>query len=341
MQGPTNRNEHHRLWHWRVASRLFIVGALATLGPAQAQPEALRIVVGFSAGGSADQWARLMADGLSREMRRPVIVVNQPGAGGNLAAEAVSRSKPQDDVLFMTGASQHGAGAALNTGARFDPEKDFTPIAPIAESLNVVVVRASSPYNSLQSLLASASRPGASLTYGSPGIGTSPHLAGELLRYRTGAHLVHVPFRGAANALTDLIGGHVDMMVVTLTVVREQLAAGRLRALAVLAPQRSHALADVPTAREAGVSNVEMRVWGGLVGPPNMPAAKADDLNRLVGILQESPAFAARLEAMGSGPFRLDRVAFSTFIHDELVTWRKIVKDAGITVEPAEAVAPK
>lgn len=324
-----------RALSWCLAACAFTAPALA-----QAPQEPLRIVVGYSAGGSADQWARILAPRLSAEAGRPVIVENHPGAGGNVAADLVSRSGARSSLLYMTGASQHGAGAALNTGARWDPERDFTPIAAVAESVNVVVVRAASPYDSLQSLLAAGMRGDRPLTYASPGAGTSPHLAGELLGHRTGARLVHVPYRGASNALTDLMGGHVDLMVVTLTVVREPLLAGKLRALAVLSPQRSPALAAVPTAREAGVPGVEMRVWAGLVGPPGMPASKADELNHWVGKALDDPATAQRLQALGSQPFKLDRTAFRAFVHEELAAGRKLVKDAGMATQAPGASAP-
>lgn len=310
---------------------------LAWSGFSQAQgASTLRIIVGFTRGGPADLWSRLVSDPLAQDLKQIVVVENKPGASGNIAAQMVARAKPNEKVLFMSGPPQHGSGAAANPALPFDPERDFTMVATLAETASVLAVRADSRHKTLRSLVDDAmSRPG-KLTFGSPGAGTSPHLVFELLKLKTGVDIVHAPYRGAGSAMSDLLGGHIDFVIVPFPAVSSQIQSGHLRALAVLGTDKLEALPQVPTAAQAGFPGVQIRVWGGLVGPPGMPADEVNRLNTAINGILRRPATKERLLAVGSTPFITTPAEFAAFVRDDLTLWRKVVRDASITIGPRQ-----
>ena len=254
-----------------VAAALF-VSATASAQQAQYAQQPVRLVVGFAAGGPSDIVARTFADHAAKGLGQPVIVDNKPGANAVLAAEAVARAKPDGHTL-LAAATNHTMIPALYTGRiKFDAVSSFTPVCTLASSATVLVVGPSMPVKSVKELLERLrAKPGAA-TYATPGLGSSPHLATETFRKLTGTDMVHVPYKGAAPAVTDLLGGQVDLSFATVGSVLPHLKSGKLTGLAVASRQRSALLPDVPTFEEAGVKGFVVDTWYGLLAPAGTPA---------------------------------------------------------------------
>lgn len=315
---------------------------LATLGgllasPGFAAPSGpLRIIVGFVPGGPADTWVRTIAEGVSQELGETVVIENKPGASGDIAAVMVARSSPDENMLFMSGAPQHGSGAVARGKLSFDPLKDFTMVAPIARTENVLAVRADSPFSTLRELVDAAQPGKEKLTAGTPGIGTSPHLVLELLKYQTGANIADVAYRGAGAAVIDLLGGHIDMLVVPYPAVAAQIEAGQIRPLAVLSEKRAEVLPNVPTAEEAGFPGVKILVWGGLVGPAGMDPARVLQLNDAVNTVLRTEDVSKRFKAGSATPFIATQQEFQKIVEEDLATWTKIAAEAKLDLSTAK-----
>lgn len=309
---------------------LAVAGACVSRPTRAASSGPLRIVVGFLPGGPADSWARIISEGLANELGEAVIVENKPGASGDIGALAVVRSRPDENMLYMSGAPQHGSGAAARGKLPFDPLQDFSMVATIARSENVLVVRTDSKYVDLRALVEAARAAPGKLTAGSPGTGTSPHLVLELLKYKAGVNIQHVSYRGPSTALTDLIGQHIDMAVVPYPAVSAKIEAGQLRALAALSEKRIDAIARVPTAEEAGFPDVRIVVWGGLVGPAGMDPARVKQINDAVNKLLRTAEVRQKIVAGGASPFITTPEEFRDIVRRDLAVWEKIVKEAKI-----------
>ncbi|HYF60332.1 MAG TPA: tripartite tricarboxylate transporter substrate binding protein [Burkholderiaceae bacterium] len=310
--------------------------ALASLGsPAHAQEfpaRPVKLVVPYPAGGASDTTARLIAQKVSATLGQPMVVENRVGAGGTIAFEHVAKSAPDGYTLLWAPGSMAVAPALQKVG--YDVVRDYAPVAQIVAVQHVLVVPASSTIRSLDDLLAAArSRPGG-MNYASAGPGSMPQLAMELLLSRTGTRITHVPYKGDTPALTDLLGGQVDVYFATLSgAVMQHVRDGRLRALAVSCATRSAALPEVPTVAEAGVRGYELASWFGIAAPRGTPAAIVEKLNARIVEAVAAPDVRERLVAAGTDPAPSSAPQFASLMAESSRTYEGIVKAAGIRLE--------
>ena len=292
----------------------------------------IRIVVPFAPGGGTDVVARTLAQEMARDLGASIIIENKPGAGTILGTQAVATSDADGYTLLM-GTFANAVNPSLKAKLPYDPHRDFAPVALIARSFNIVVVNPKSPYHSIADLIAAAKAEPEKLSYGTYGTGTSAHLAGELFKNLAGVNLTTVPYKGAAPAITDLIGGQIQVMFTTVASAASLIQAGQLRALAVTSVQRSPAFPDVPTVAEAGVPGYSAESWYGLFAPARTPRDIIDRLNKSAAVAVQSEAFRKLgvnegLVMVASPPEELDR-----YFRGEEERWRKVIQDAGITAE--------
>ncbi len=250
---------------------LLALAPLTTLAQAPSG-QAVKLVVGYAAGGPVDAAARLFAPALARELGQTVIVENRPGAGGAMGGDAVAKAAPNGLLMYFAASPTLTISPHILKSMPFDPAKDLTPVAPILSYANVLVVNKEQPFKTVPELVAYAKANPGKVAYGSAGMGASNHLSGELFAVRTGTTLTHVPYKGNAPAMTDLIGGQINMMFDIIGSARNYIGAGRVRAVAVTSRERNASLPDVPTMREVGIPDYEVGGWYGLYGPAKLPA---------------------------------------------------------------------
>lgn len=322
----------------KTASYLFafaalLLAALATdLASASYPDRTIRIVVPLAPGGGTDLISRTLAQEMAKDLGASVIVENKPGAGTIIGSQAVATSEPDGYTLLM-GTFANAVNPSLNVKLPYDPHKDFAPVALIARSFNIVVVNSNSAIKSIGDLIAAAKAEPNKLSYGTYGNGTSAHLAGELFKSLAKVNLTTVPYKGSAPAITDLIGGQIQVMFTTVASAASLIAGGQLRALAVTSAERSPAFPQLPTVAEAGVPGYVVESWYGLFAPARMPADIIDRLNRSAALAVQSEAF--KMLSVNEGlvmvarpPQELDR-----YVRGEEERWRKVIQDAGIKVE--------
>ncbi|MGE4375828.1 MAG: Bug family tripartite tricarboxylate transporter substrate binding protein [Burkholderiaceae bacterium] len=239
---------------------------------ASANKQPIKLLIGYAPGGPVDAAARLFAPYFAQALGQTVLVDNKPGAGGVLAGDAVAKSAPNGTTLFFAGSPTMTISPHILGTLPFDPAKDLVPIAPILSYANVLVVNKDLPFRSVPALVAYAKAHPGQLSYGSAGIGSSNHLSGELFAARTGTQLTHVPYKGNAPAMTDVIGGQISMMFDIIGSARNYIASGRVRPLAVTSRERNASLPQVPSMQEAGIADYDVGGWIGLYGPAKMPA---------------------------------------------------------------------
>ena len=318
--------------------RHFIASALAAAAaplvgaqsPLPAGP--VRIVVGFPPGGGTDVMARVMAQKLSAMWGTPVTVENKAGAGGVIAAEYVAKQPADGSSLLMTNISNHAIAPALYPTLSYVVERDFTPIMLVGVTPNLLICNPDQPARSVKDIVALCrAKPGA-VTFGSSGAGASQHLAIELFKLRAGVDALHVPYRGSAPMLTDLIGGQINYSFETMTSATPHVASGKLVAIAQTRPQRSKAHPQVPTVAELGYPGFDASTWYGLVGPARMPPATVqrmnDDFNKVLAM----PDVAEKLASYGAEDGGGSAAKFVEFIAVEKDKWAKVVKEAKVTV---------
>ena len=287
----------------------------------------IKLLVGASPGGTTDTMARAIAQPLSSSLGRPVLVENRPGAGGNLAADAVAKSAPDGHALLVSFTS-HTINATLYPKLPFDPVADFTPISMIATVPSLLVGHPGLPARDLEALIAlTKSRPnGLSIAIG--GIGSSLHLAGEQFKMMAGVTILNVPYKGTAPALTDLLGGQVDMMFISLVTGTAQVRAGKLRAYGVTSARRQPSFPDLPAIGEV-VKGFESTAWFGLFGPANLPAEITTRLNSAIVAALDDPAMREQLANEGAAPAAGSAADFAAFVRDDVERWAPIVKQSG------------
>jgi tripartite-type tricarboxylate transporter receptor subunit TctC len=296
---------------------------------AQAYPSRpVRIIVGFPAGGNLDMIARLMGQWLSERLGQPFIIENRPGAGTNIATETVVRAPADGYTLLMVGPTQ-AINATLYDKLTFNFIRDIAPVAGIISTANVMVVNPSVPAKTVPDFIAYAKANPRKVNMASGGTGAPSHIAGELFKMMTGIDMLHVPYRGGAPALTDLMGGQVQVYFGPITASIEHMKAGRLRALAVTTATRSEVLPDIPTVREF-VPDYEASTWYGVGAPKATPAEIVDKLNREFNAGLADPKIKARLADLGGVPMPLTPPDFGKFIVDETEKWAKVVNFAGL-----------
>jgi tripartite-type tricarboxylate transporter receptor subunit TctC len=292
----------------------------------------IRIVVPFAPGGGTDLVARTLAQEMARNLGANFVIENKPGAGTIIGSQAVATSEPDGYTLLM-GTFANAVNPSLKAKLPYDPDQDFAPVALIARSFNIVVVNPKSPIKSIADLIAGAKAEPEKLSYGTYGTGTSAHLAGELFKTLAKVNLTTVPYKGAAPAITDLIGGQIQVMFTTVASAASLIAAGQLRALAVTSAQRSPAFPELPTVAEAGVPDYSAESWYGLFAPAKTPKEVIDRLNRSAAAAVQSEVFKKLavnegLVLVARPPDELDR-----YFRGEEERWRKVIQDAGIKAE--------
>jgi tripartite-type tricarboxylate transporter receptor subunit TctC len=292
----------------------------------------VKIVVPFAPGGGTDTVARTLAQEMAKDLGQSVIIENKPGAGTIIGTQSVATSEPDGCTLLM-GTFANAVNPSLNAKLPYDPQKDFASVALVARSFNIVVVNAKSPYHSIADLIAAARAEPDKLSYGTYGTGTSAHLAGELFKSLAKVNLTTVPYKGAAPAITDLLGGQIQVMFTTVASAASLIESGQLRALAVTSAERSPAFPDVPTVAEAGVAGYSAESWYGLFAPARTPPEIIDRLNAAAATAVKAAAFKTLsvnegLVMVARPPAELDR-----YFHGEEERWRKVIQDAGIKIE--------
>ena len=312
--------------------------ALAALNVATAHAQGfpshpLQLVVGFPPGGGVDIVARQLADKLSEQLGQRVVVENKAGAGGNVAMDYVARAKADGYTLLMGNLGMLSANPALYPKLSFDPARDFAPVARVVVTPLVAVVPASLPVHTVAEFVALAkSRPG-ELNFGSGGNGNINHLAGELFQTQTGTKLQHVPYKGSAPALSDLVAGRIQLMIDGANVVQPFVAAGTARAIAMTGEARSPAAPSVMTAAEAGLPGFVIYGWQGVLVPTGTPPEVIARLGSEVAKALADPALKARLSAQGTEPSYMPAADFGRFIAGEQKRWGDVVRKAGITLD--------
>jgi tripartite-type tricarboxylate transporter receptor subunit TctC len=309
--------------------------ALPIAGSAQAPAypgKPIRIVVPFPVGGVADTFGREIGRKLTETWGQPVVIDNRTGAGGNIGADIVAKSPPDGYTLVIGNIGTHAVNVSLLPAMPYDTIKDFTPIVHVLDAEGLLVVNPTVAATTVPELIALARAQPGKLSYGSAGVGTTSHLAGELFKSMTKVDIVHVPYKGNVPAITDLLGGQTAMIFATMPTVLPHVRAGKLRALAVLGASRAPALPDVPTMGES-VPGFEVSNWIGLFGPAGMPPAIVARLNTEVQKIMRSPEIEKRLESEGAKFVPMTPEQFAAFQKAEIAKWAKTIKDANIKVE--------
>jgi tripartite-type tricarboxylate transporter receptor subunit TctC len=328
---PNMKNKSVRIL-FAIAAYLF-ASALPNDAARAGYPDRIvKIVVPFAPGGGTDTVARTLAQEMAKDLGQSVIIENKPGAGTIIGTQSVATSDPDGYTLLM-GTFANAVNPSLNAKLPYDPHRDFAPVALVARSFNIVVVNAKSPYRSIADLIAAAKAEPDKLSYGTYGTGTSAHLAGELFKSLAKVNLTTVPYKGAAPAITDLLGGQIQVMFTTVASAASLIESGQLRALAVTSAARSPAFPDVPTVAEAGVPGYSAESWYGLFAPAKTPPEIIERLNKAAATAVKAEAFKKLgvnegLVMVASPPAELDR-----YFRGEEERWRKVIQDAGIKIE--------
>jgi tripartite-type tricarboxylate transporter receptor subunit TctC len=323
----------------QLAQALFALAACALLSVLPIDPAAasypdrtIKIIVPFAPGGGTDVVARTLAQEMAKDLGVSVIIENKPGAGTIIGTQAVATSDPDGYTLLM-GTFANAVNPSLQAKLPYDHDRDFAAVALVARSFNIVVVNPKSPYRSIADLIAAAKAEPDKLSYGTYGTGTSAHLAGELFKYMAKVNLTTVPYKGAAPAITDLIGGQIQVMFTTVASAASLVEGGQLRALAVTSAERSPAFPQLPTVSEAGVPGYDAEAWYGLYAPAKTAPDIIARLNRSAALAVQSETFRKLstnegLILVADPPSELDR-----YFHEEEARWRQVIKDAGIKAE--------
>jgi tripartite-type tricarboxylate transporter receptor subunit TctC len=306
--------------------------ALSGVAWAQTYPSRpVRLIVGFPPGGSSDIVARLLGQSLSERLGQPFIIENRPGAGGNIATEAAVRAAADGYTLLLVGTDQ-AMNVTLYDKLKFNFIRDITPVGGITRASLVMVVNPSSSAKTVPEFIAYAEANSGKLSMGSGGIGTGGHVSGELFKMMTGVNMIHVPYRGDAPAITDLLGGQVQVMFGGMTALIEYIRTGRLRALAVTTATRSEALPNVPTVGDF-LPGYEASFWFGVGAPKNTPAEIIDKLNKEINAGLADPKLKARFADLGAAVFPSSPAEFGKLIADETEKWAKVIRAAKIKAE--------
>src|SRR5512140_3241215 len=323
----------------RIRRILFFAAALLAAGPVLAQSSAdtypskpIHLILPFPPGGGTDILGRIIAERLTTQMGQPVVIENRGGAGGNVGADAAAHSAPDGYTIVLVAPSL-AISPSLYAKLNYDPVRDFAPVSLVGVVPNVMVVTPAVPAKTLGEFIALAKAKPGGMNFGSGGSGTSNHLAGELFNLDAGVKLVHVPYKGVNLAMNDVIAGQVQMVVIGLPAALQFIKTGRLRALAVVAPQRLPALPDVPTVAEAGLPNYEVTTWYGVLAPAGTPRPIIAKLNAEIVRLMHAPDLRERFAATGTEPRTTTPEEFAAFIKQEMAKWSKVVRDAGLKAD--------
>ena len=291
----------------------------------------IRMIVGFAPGGGTDLTARPVAQKMSELLKQQVIVENRPGAAGNIATEQVARAAPDGYTILMGTIAALAINPSLYGNLKFDPEVDFAPVIQVVDATNVLAVHPSVQAGTVKELIALAKQK--SLSAGSSGIGATGHLAIELFNVMAGVKLVHVPYKGGGPAMTDLVGGQVQLIFATTASAIPQIKAGRIKGIAVTTAKRSALMPELPTISEAGLTGFDANNWYGIVVPAKTPRAIIDQLNAEVTKILHMPDVKATLFNQGLDPAPGTPEQFGAYIRSERVKWAKVIKESGAKAE--------
>lgn len=310
------------------------LGSIAFYSAAQNFPaKPVRIVAPFAPGSTIDIIGRIIAPRLSEALGQPVLVDNRAGAGGAVGMDNVAKAAPDGHSLGIGALGPLAMNPALYPKTPFDPVRDFAPVTLLATGPVVIAIHPSVPAKTVKELVEIAKRNPGKLDFGSPGVGSSPHLAGELFKMLTGTNIVHVPYKGNAEALTDLISGRVSIVFTGVPPVVPLVKAGRVRLIATTGKARIPSLPDVPTIAEAGLPGAQVLIWYGLVAPAATPRDVVVRLNREVLKIMQSPDIREKFSQQGIDPETSTPEEFAKLIRDEYARWTKVIRASGIKLE--------
>jgi len=313
-----------------LAGLLLVAAGIAAPALAQGFPDRpVTLVVPYPAGGSADILARTVGQKLAAQLGQPVVVENKGGAGTAIGARFVAEAKPDGYTLLLGTVSSQAINPAMSK-VGYDPVKDFVPVSALASIPFVLVAHPSAPYGSVAELLAAARQAPGSISYASAGPGTSNHLAGEMLASAAKLKLLHVPYRGSAPALADVLAGHVPLMFDLQTTSLPNIATHKLKPLAVTGSRRSPLLPDVPTVAESGLPGFEVSAWFGVFAPAKLPPPVLRQLSAAMAKVLEDPALAQRLREIGAEPDPRNAAQFTAYVGEEAGKYAAVVKTAGL-----------
>jgi tripartite-type tricarboxylate transporter receptor subunit TctC len=312
-----------------AAGILCIASATAQTYPAKP----IRVVVAYTPAGATDILARIVGQKFTEVWGQPVIIDNRPGANGNIGSEYAAKTTPDGYTLLMVTAGTHGINPSLYRKLGFDAVKDFAPVSLVAMVPNIFVVNNAVPAKDLKEFIAYAKANPGKLNYGSPGNGSTAHLSMELFKSMTGIQMVHIPYKGSAGVLADLIGGQIVATMDNMPPYVPQVKAGKIRALAVSPAKRSSAVPELSTVAEAGVPGYDSGAWFGLVAPANTPKDIVNKLSRETARILKLPDVSARLLELGAEPVGGSPEQFSAHIKAEIAKWAKVIKDANVELQ--------
>jgi len=320
-----------------LTRRLFFALALAALAAtaiaAEYPSKPIKLIVPFPAGGGTDFFARVIGNKLAEALKWVVVVDNKPGAGGNIGVDAAAKSPPDGYTVVMGQTSNLAINPTLYRKLPYDPLKDLIPVVLVADAPLALVVAAQSPYKTLADVVAAAKAKPGDLAFASPGNGTVAHLAGELFQTAAGVKFRHIPYKGSSQALTDLMGGQVELFMASVPTALSQIKGGKLRALAVTSTKRSPALPDVPTVAEAGFKGFDANTWFGLLVPKGTPDAVVTRLNAEVNKVLKMPDVREKFAAEGGGALGGTPEEFAALLKADYSKWAKVVKDSGAKLD--------
>jgi tripartite-type tricarboxylate transporter receptor subunit TctC len=289
----------------------------------------IMLVVPFAAGGATDVVSRLMAQKLSERIGRPIVVENVSGGGGAIGAAKVAKAAPSGSVLLMGTVATHAINPLATTPSPYDPQKDFTPISLVATVPNVLLVSSSVKAQNVRELVSLLKAQPGRFNYGTSGVGTPPHLSGELFKSMAGVDISHIPYKGGGPAMSDLVGGHIPLLFDVLTGAASHIRAGSVRALAVTTAKRSPSFPDVPTMAEAGIPGYETYTWNAVFAPAGLPRPLVDLLSRELQAVVALPDVQAKLKDLSATPEGSTPEALAALVKSELDKWGPVIKSIG------------
>jgi tripartite-type tricarboxylate transporter receptor subunit TctC len=293
----------------------------------------IRIIVAYTPAGTTDILARAIGQKMSETWGQPVIVDNRPGAAGNIGTEVAARANPDGHTLVMGTAGTHGINVSLYRKLGWHPVNDFAPVSLSAMVPNIMVINNALPVKNVREFLAHVKANSGKLSYGSPGNGSTAHLSMELFKSMTGSTIVHIPYKGSAGVLADVMGGQIAVTIDNMPPYLPQVKAGKIRALAVSTTKRSAAVPDLPTIAEAGVPGYDSGSWFGLLAPAKTPKAVVDQLSAESARILKLPEVSKRISELGAEPVGSTPEQFAELIKTEIAKWAKVIKDANVELQ--------
>lgn len=316
-----------------TASALALAASPLGAGAQSFPSKPIRLIVAFPAGGATDLVARAMAERFSERWHQSVIVDNRSGAGGVIGTELASRAPADGYTVLFGSSSTFATGPALQPKLPYHPQRDFAPISLTTLIPNIIVAHASVPVTSVKELIEYAKAKPQQVSYASNGNATASHIAGELLRHRGGFTWIHVPYKGAGQAITDVVGGHVQFLIGAISTSLPHVRAGKIRGIAVTGSQRSSAVPELPTVAESGFPGFEVVQWFGLLAPAKTPASVVKEFHAAVVDMYRDAQFADSFKRRGLEPATNTPDEFAKFIADEIAMWTKVFKEVGISLK--------